>query len=96
MVLVSLAPNLTLGRAPGAGSALTRCATARWWCWSARPPNWLSAGRQGPADLAALIAAARVRSGALNIAVGSLGTTQHMAVESLKLRNRACGWMALS
>ncbi|MBC7432973.1 MAG: tripartite tricarboxylate transporter substrate binding protein [Rubritepida sp.] len=49
-------------------------------------PNLLSAGRQGPADLAALIAAARARPGALNIAVGSLGTTQHMAVELLKLR----------
>ena len=49
-------------------------------------PNLLSAGRQGVADLAGLIAAARARPGRLNIAVGSLGTTQHMAVELLKLR----------
>ena len=49
-------------------------------------PNLISAGPRGPADLAALIAAARARPGALNIAVGSLGTTQHMAVELLKLR----------
>ena len=49
-------------------------------------PNLLSAGRGGPADLAALIATARARPGQLNVAVGSLGTTQHMAVELLKLR----------
>ena len=49
-------------------------------------PNLLSAGPRGPVDLAGLIAAARARPGQLNIAVGSLGTTQHMAVELLKLR----------
>ena len=49
-------------------------------------PNLLSAGRGGPPDLAALITAAHARPGALNVAVGSLGTTQHMAVELLKLR----------
>ncbi|MEI6162098.1 MAG: tripartite tricarboxylate transporter substrate-binding protein [Roseococcus sp.] len=49
-------------------------------------PNLLSVGPRGPADLAALIAQARAQPGRLKLAVGSLGTTQHMAVELLKLR----------
>ncbi len=49
-------------------------------------PNLVSVGPRGPVDLAALITQAKARPGALNIAVGSLGTTQHMAVELLKLR----------
>jgi tripartite-type tricarboxylate transporter receptor subunit TctC len=49
-------------------------------------PNLLTAGpRLNVADIAGLIAEARRRPGEISIAVGSLGTTQHMAVELLKM-----------
>lgn len=49
-------------------------------------PNLLTAGpRLNVADIAGLIAEAKRRPGEISIAVGSLGTTQHMAVELLKM-----------
>lgn len=50
-------------------------------------PNLISArNNAGWNSLAEFIAAARAAPGRLNVAVGSLGTTQHMAVELLKMR----------
>jgi tripartite-type tricarboxylate transporter receptor subunit TctC len=49
-------------------------------------PNLLTAGpRLNVTDIGGLIAEARRRPGEISIAVGSLGTTQHMAVELLKM-----------
>ncbi len=50
-------------------------------------PNLISARNSaGWNAIADLITAARAAPGRLNVAVGSLGTTQHMAVELLKMR----------
>jgi tripartite-type tricarboxylate transporter receptor subunit TctC len=49
-------------------------------------PNLLTAGpRLAVSDMAGLIAEAKRRPGEVTIAIGSLGTTQHMAVELLKM-----------
>ena len=49
-------------------------------------PNLLTAGsRFAGASIADLLAEARRRPGALNLGVGSLGTSQHMAAELLKV-----------
>jgi tripartite-type tricarboxylate transporter receptor subunit TctC len=49
-------------------------------------PNLLTAGQRfAGASMADLLAEARRRPGALNLGVGSLGTSQHMAAELLKV-----------
>ena len=49
-------------------------------------PNLISAGPRFPGStLVDFIRIARERPGALNVGIGSLGTTQHMAVELLKM-----------